>query len=193
MKLIINIVLVALIAGLAYLLYTGISEPIKFKAEKDKRQSVVVERLQNIRTAQELYRDITGKYAPDFETLANVLKNDSIPFRQVLEDPDYPGDPEKFIVNLLYFSALDSLNAMGINPDDLRNVPFSDNAQFTMQSDTIEYQKTNVWVTETMTRYKEFMGPFADTRFMKYDDSYNPEASIGFGSMNSPNLEGNWK
>ena len=193
MRILFNLVLLALIGLLAYLLYSGIAEPIKFKAEKDKRKNAVVESLENIRTSQELYREITGEYAPDFATLAQVLKTDSIPFRQVLEDPDFPGDPEKFIVNIIKYSAIDSINAMGIDLDNLSDVPFSDNAKFSIAADTMTYQKTNVWVTETMTQWKQFMGPYADSRYMKYDDQYNPEASIGFGSMNSPNLEGNWK
>ena len=183
----------ALIIGLAYLLYSGIAEPIAFKAEKDRRKLVVTTKLEQIRTCQEIYRDITGEFAPDFETLVSTLRNDSIPFRQVLEDPDFPGDVDKFIVNTTYSAAIDSTNGMGIELDDLVNVPYSDNAKFSMSSDTTTYQKTNVWVTETMTIWKEFMGEFADTRYMKYDDSYNPETLIGFGSLNSPNLEGNWR
>jgi len=193
MRLIINIVLVALIAGLAYLLYSGIAEPIAFKAEKDRRKATVVHKLGQIRTCQEIYREITGGFAPDFATLVSTLKTERIPFRQVLEDLDFPGDPDKFIVNITYASALDSIRAMGIELDNLSSVPFSDNARFSMASDTTTYQKTNVWVTETMTVWKEFMGPYANARYMKYDDSYNPEKAIGFGTLNSPNLEGNWR
>lgn len=193
MKILLNLVLLVLIGALAYLLYSGIAEPIKFKAEKDRRKQAVVSKLENIRTSQELYREITGEFAKDFNTLTSTLKTDSIPFRQVLEDPEYPGDPDKFIVNVIYSSAIDSIRGMGIDLDDLVNVPFSNGSKFSMTSDTLTYQKTNVWVTETMTKWADFMGPFAATRYMKYDDTYNPERMIGFGSMNSPNLEGNWR
>tara|TARA_B100000497_G_C7639748_1_gene384571 strand:- start:20 stop:601 length:582 start_codon:yes stop_codon:yes gene_type:complete len=193
MRIILNLVLIALIAALAYLLYSGIAEPIKFKAEKDKRQEAVVAQLEDIRTSQELYRDITGKFANGFDSLTYVLKTDSIPFRQVLEDPEFPGDPDKFIVNTIYSSAIDSINAMGIDLDGLANVPYSNGAKFSITSDTMTYQKTKVWVTETMTQWSEFMGSYASTSYMKYDDTYNPANMIGFGSLNSPNLEGNWK
>lgn len=193
MKILLNLVLLAVIAGLGYLLYSGIAEPIKFKEEKDRRQDAVVSQLEDIRTCQELYREIKGGFASSFDSLAYVLKNDSIPFRQVLEDPEFPGDPEKFIVNIIYSSARDSINAMGIDVDNLSNVPFSNGAKFSIAADTMTYQKTNVWVTETMTKYSEFMGTYADKRYMKYDNSYNPDNMIGFGNMNSPNLEGNWK
>ena len=193
MRILINLVLVALIAALAYLLYSGIAEPIKFKAEKDRRESAVISKLEQIRTCQEIYRDITGEFAADFDSLSYTLRTDSIPFRQVLEDPEFPGDPEKFIVNTILSSALDSINSMGIDLASLSDVPFSNNAKFSIVADTITYQKTNVWVTEVMTKYNEFMGEYADNRYMKYDDTYNPKNNIGFGSMNSPNLEGNWK
>ncbi|MEE9372145.1 MAG: hypothetical protein V3V00_03755 [Saprospiraceae bacterium] len=193
MKILLNLVLLAFIAGLAYLLFSGIAEPIKFKEEKDRRKDAVVQKLENIRTSQEMYRDITGEFANDFSTLASTLKTDSIPFRQVLEDPDYPGDPDKFIINVIYSSAIDSINALGINLDNLGNVPFSDGAKFSIKADTLTYQKTNVWVTEVMTEWNKFMGPFADTRYMKYDNTYDPAKPIGFGTMDSPNLEGTWK
>ena len=153
----------------------------------------MIAQLEDIRTSQELYRDITGGFAPDFATLAKTLKTDSIPFRQVLEDPRFPGDPDKFIINTIYSSALDSMNAMGIDLDGLGVVPYSDNARFSIMADTITYQLTNVWVTEVMAKYSDFMGSYSSRNYMKYDDTYNPDNLIGFGSMNSPILSGNWR
>ena len=63
MKYVVNLVIIALIALLAYALVGGIQEPIKFKAEQLKRKTAVTTKLQQIRTAQELYREITGEFA----------------------------------------------------------------------------------------------------------------------------------
>ena len=194
MKYIINLLIVGLVVFLGYLLYTNINEPIMFRNELNKRKNIVTEKLVNIRTAQELYREITGEFAPNFDTLVYVLKNDSIPFRQLLADPNDPENPDLFIENIILFSALDSIQAMGINLDDLAYVPYTNRgSEFSIQADTLTYQQTLVPVVEVMTRWKEFMGEYGDPRFSMYEKDYQPDAKIGFGSMSSPNLEGNWK
>ncbi len=193
MKYVINLVIVALIALLAYALVGGIQEPIKFNQEQLKRKSAVTDKLQNIRTAQELHRDIKGEFANDFESLATVLKTDSIPAIRLEADPEDPTNEDKYIKIVTYSSAFDSIRNMGIDLDKLKFVPYSDNAMFEMKADTTTYQSTLVPVMECMTRYKEFMGEYADPRYAQYDDTYDPNALIGFGSLSSPNLEGNWK
>ena len=68
MRLIINLALVALVAVLIYALYDSIREPIAFKDVKETREQIVQEKLTRIRVAQEAYRDITGVFAPSFDT-----------------------------------------------------------------------------------------------------------------------------
>ena len=66
MRLVINLVLVVLTLFLLWVLISSIREPIKFKAEKEKRELAVISKLQEIRTAQEAFRGVTGGFAPDF-------------------------------------------------------------------------------------------------------------------------------
>ena len=54
MKIVLNLIVLALIGGLAYALVGGIQEPIKFKDEFTKRETAVTDKLQQIRSAQEL-------------------------------------------------------------------------------------------------------------------------------------------
>lgn len=193
MKYIVNLLILALIAFLAFALYNSIKEPIAFRGELDKRKDTVTTKLQQLRKAQEIYREIKGGYAGSFDSLEYVLTNDSIPFRVLEADPDDPTNPDKFITTLIYFSAVDSIKGMGIDLEGLKYVPYTDKkSTFEMMADTITYQSTNVPVMEAMTRYETFMGPFADARFRKYEKDFDPKAKIGFGSMTSPNLEGNW-
>ena len=193
MKYILNLVIVGAIVFLAYALYMGIQEPIQFRAEKDKRKAAVVTKLEEIRELQEMHRLIRGEFAKSFDDLKSVLASDSIPFVKLLADPEDPENPDKFIQEITYSSAADSVNSMGIDMSTLQFVPYTNNgSEFTMTADTLTYQKTLVPVMECMTRWNVFMGPYADQRYTKYDDSYNPDRNIGFGSMSSPNLEGNW-
>ena len=191
MKSIITIVLALLCLFLVYLLYLNIQEPIKFQEEKTAREKVVINKLEDIRSAQEIYKAITDRYANSFDSLSLVLKNDSIPIEKILGDPDDPTGQD-FIRTVTYVAAKDSLADMEIDISDLSSVPFGDGKRFSIDADTMTYQSTLVNVCEVGVRYKDFMGDYASKRYSKYDNSYNPDKMLKFGDMNSPNLSGNW-
>ncbi len=191
MKLAINLLLFLLIGFLGFMLYNSIKAPISFQTEKKARAAKVKNRLLDIKASQEIYRDIVGKYAHDFDTLKSVLVNDSIEFVKIEQDPEFPDDVDKFLETYSYKSALDSINTLKINLDSLRYVPYSDK-EFTIEADTLTYQKTKVNVLQVSTRWKDFMGPFADVKYQKYDNSYDPNKLFKFGDMSKPTLNGNW-
>ncbi len=191
MRSIINIILLLLIGALIFTLYSIIKEPISFQEAKDKRREIVVDKLKEIRTSQEMFRDITGEFASNFDTLVSVLRTDSIRFERVEGDPDAD---DKFIRTVYFRNALDSINNLGINLDSLRYVPLaSKGTEFSMTADTLTYQKTLVNVVEVGTRWNTFMGKYGSEKYMKYDNSYLPTAMLKFGDMNTPNITGNWE
>ncbi len=192
MRTVFNVLLVLIILGLIYLLIESIREPIAFEQARKKRTERVIDRLKDIRTAQEMYRSITGEFAGTFDTLQKVLRTDSFARIKVEGDPDNP-DKSKVIYDTTYSSAFDSVQTLEINLDSLPVVPYSDRDTFRIKADTITYQKTLTHVVEVGTPYETFMGPWADIKFSKYDKSYNPNAMLKFGSMNSPSTSGNWE
>ncbi len=181
-----------MIGFLAFMLYNSIKEPIAFGEEKERRKAKVVNSLENIRTTQEIFFKMRGEYASSFDTLINAMTNDSIPFIKLEADPEDPGNTEKFIETVTFSPAIDSIKSLGIDLASLSKVPFADNLDFEITADTMEYQSTNVWVTEVGTKWKYFMGEFADPRFAKYDSKYDPNVTIKFGDMNKPSLAGSW-
>ena len=193
MRLVINLILAAIVVGLVFVLISSIQEPIAFKAEKDKRERAVIDKLMEIRTAQEAFRTIKQGFAPTFDSLSYVLQNDSFMIIKVIGDPDDPNFTGEITYDTSYSSAYDSIVAMNINLDSLRYVPYSSGQEFDIQADTITYQSTTVEVVEVGTRRKYFMGRYADIRFAKYDAGYDPNSYIKFGNMNAPNLAGNWE
>ena len=60
-KIIIEVVLLAAICGLVYLLYSNIMKPVNFNKERDMRKAVAVQRLQDIRTLQVAHKSVTGE------------------------------------------------------------------------------------------------------------------------------------
>lgn len=194
MRLIVNLILVAIIAALIYVLVDSIREPIAFKAEKDKREQAVVANLMELRRGQELYRTITGgEFASNWDDFKNVLKTGQIPYVKVNGDPDDPNFTGVVTYDTTYSSALDSITAMGWDLDELVKVPFSNGKTFDVQADTLSYQKTLVNVVEVGTKRSTFMGKYADPSYSRYDARYNPNSVIKFGDMNKPNTSGNWE
>ncbi|MEM9545313.1 MAG: hypothetical protein AAGA77_05035 [Bacteroidota bacterium] len=193
MRYVINGALIAIIILLAYMLVNSIKEPIAFGEAKEYRKSKVVKKLETIRKAQEIYRYINGQFASSFEDLATSLTNDSISFEKIIGDPDDPTNADKFERIVTYSPAIDSIRALGIQLDSLKYIPFGGGKTFDIAADTIEYQKTMVSVVEVGTKWKTFMGKYADPRYGKYDSRYDPNKTIKFGDMFKPNISGNWE
>jgi len=193
MKYVINFVLVLLILAFAYFLYNSIAEPIKFTEEKKRREVKVINNLKDIRTVQELYREITDSFANNFDSLIYVLKNDSIPVIKTIGNPDEIESIEDVEYDTIYFSAIDSINKLKIDLDSMKYVPYSNGKIFNIAAQEIDYQKTKVNVVEVSTRYKFFMGMYADKKYQKYETGYDPDKILKFGDLNTPNITGNWE
>ncbi len=193
MRLVTNLILLGIVAGLAYLLVDSIREPIKFKSQVEKRKSAVVDRLIQIRKAQDVYRSITGGFAHTFDTLQLVLENGEVPTVKVIGDPDDPTNMDNVTYDTSYEKAMVSIENMGINLDSLRYVPYGVGEEFDIAADTLTYQKTVVNVVEVKTSYNKFMGMYSDPKYARYDNGYDPNAVIKFGNMNAPNTSGNWE
>lgn len=189
-----NLLFLVLAIGLAYLLYKSIEEPIAFDKFRESRETVVETKLETIRKAQEMYRDITGVFAPSFDTLTEVLTNENFALIKVIGDPDDPNFTGEITYDTTYRSAFDSVQFLGIDLKSLRFVPFTDDkVVFDIDAKEVEYQSTTVPVVQVGTQRKNFMGDYADPRFAQYDRKYNPNAVIKFGDLNKPNLSGNWE
>jgi len=169
-------ILIAIVGVLGYLLYFGIKEPIFFGEAKKERLGAVTDRLKQVRYAQEFYRDITGKFANSFDSLKYVLETD-----------------RKSAKDSLAFLYNDPSRKEKIVLDSLPFVPYGNGARFSIQADTLTYQKTLVNVTEVSTYWKTFMGEYADPSYQRYDNLYFPNNPVKFGDMSGPNLGGNWE
>jgi acyl-CoA synthetase (AMP-forming)/AMP-acid ligase II len=195
MRKIINIALILTTFVLLYWLYASIQDPIQFHQERDKRKDDVVKVLKKIQIAQDIYRMVTGRYADNFDTLAQVLNTGVIEIAKLEADPTDPTNQDKFIKTVSFKPAKDSLFSLlggAMNLDSLRYIPFTAGKTFDIDADTLTHQNNLVNVVQVGTRYKEFMGEYASNKYKKYDKFYDPEKLLKFGDMNSPNTNGNW-
>ncbi|HFA48103.1 MAG TPA: hypothetical protein ENJ95_03700 [Bacteroidetes bacterium] len=192
-RVIFNALLFILILVLGYFLFKTIQEPIKFNAVKQKRETEIIEKLLEIRKAEEAYRGITGKFAGSFKELQDTLKYGRFMIIQVNGDPDDPNFTGQITFDTTYIPAIDSVKNMGIDLATIGDVPGTDGLQFDIKSDTASYQMTTVDVVEVGIPYEKFMGEFADPKFKKYDNMYDPKKKIKFGSLSKPILTGSWE
>lgn len=77
-SLLLKILLTLLILFLAWRLYDEIFSPWQFDKAKKARYKAVKEHMDEIVKAQDAFKEATGKFAGDFDTLGLVLKNDSL-------------------------------------------------------------------------------------------------------------------
>lgn len=78
----ISILLLVASVYLAYLIYGGIMEPIKFNKEKKVRYAKVIKNLKVIRNAEVKYNEVYNKYASNKAELIRFIENDSLAITQ---------------------------------------------------------------------------------------------------------------
>ncbi|HHM20423.1 MAG TPA: hypothetical protein ENJ20_00240 [Bacteroidetes bacterium] len=186
-----NVLLFILICVLGYVLFTTVREPIQFQTEKAAKETAIINKLIEIRKAQEVYRAITGRFAGSFQQLRDTLRHGKFTLVSVTGDPDDPNSEISYDTS--YVPAIDSVMALGIDLDNLPYVPGTDGDTFDIKADTASYQMTTVDVVEVGIPYEKFMGKFADPKYKKYDKFYDPKKKIKFGSLNKPILTGSWE
>ncbi len=139
-KYIVQIILLVVIVGLLYFIYTGIMKPIDFDKEHDFRKIEVVQRLKDIRSAEVAYKSIYGFYTGDFDTLINFVKTDSFPvlYAEGSLDDSLAVIQGRVIRDTIYVPVRDSLFDKSYPFDSLRYIPFAPTGkEFALQAGTI--------------------------------------------------------
>jgi hypothetical protein len=76
MKVTLKILLAAAVVLLTYMCYRSIMTPIEFNNEKDARETLIKQRLIDIRKAQIEYKNIHKVHAANFDELSKFLKEE---------------------------------------------------------------------------------------------------------------------
>ena len=75
LKIILEIVLLALIVVLTYAIVRSVTKPVEFNKQVAYRSEVAIQRLKDIRTLQTAYKSETGKFLSTFDSLKNFYNN----------------------------------------------------------------------------------------------------------------------
>lgn len=148
-KLITQIILAGIIIFLGYKCYQSIMIPQRFSEIKNQRYERIIQRLKDIRTAQEAYKSVYKVYTGSFDTLIHFIKYDSIKVvRSIgsLSDDDLEkGITEaqaikegRIIRDTVKVNALENVFGKDYPIDNLSYVPFTQRKhQFWMKANTL--------------------------------------------------------
>ncbi len=202
MKIALKLVLLVVIIVLGYFVVESIMEPVRFNKEKDKRSKLVIQKLEDIRTAQIAYKAINRSYMADWDTLINFIKENEFPI--VKEVPD-PNDTTNTIVirdTLGFKPIVDSLygHRESFNIDQLKYVPlpkkYFNGETFKMDAGSIERGGLPVDVFECSVSYDVILKGLTRQSIINLNKKVtemNKFPGLKVGSMTEASTEGNWK
>ncbi len=214
MKIVIQLVLAAIICFLGYMVFNSVYKTIEFEEKKGKRIALAVEKLQDIRKAQEAYVQVYGKYTGSFDTLINYIQTGYIPVIKregVLTDEmlaDGISEKEAIKRGLIKvttqkISVKDSLfKKEGFDPTKLPYLPEIEGKKFFMGADSLETTSgLAVPVFEARVHYNDL---FEDLRKGNYEEEYRSDTvelnrlkkyiGLRVGSLEEANNNaGNWE
>ena len=198
MRLIIQIVLSIAIVVLGYFVYDSINSRITFEKVADKRKTVVVDRLKDIRAAQLAYKNEFGKYTDNFDTLLNYIYNGKVTVVKKVGDADDSiavaegrvfRDTILIAVKDTVFNASYLENRKSkFNVDSLPFVPYSGGVKFEMDTATVEKSRVKVPVFEVRSYYRDI---YRGIDAKKH--SVNLDEGLVVGSLTETSTNGNWE
>ncbi|MFR9649432.1 MAG: hypothetical protein SNJ33_06880 [Rikenellaceae bacterium] len=211
MRKIFQLILAACIIALIYVVYLQISKPIKFEEECAQTEALVIERIQNIRSAQRSYKSVNQRFTADFDTLIQFVLNDSLKMeRKIYDEDDSVGmailkrDKRKNVEEF-YVPVIDTVfSPRKLTPEqvlNLRYIPGCEGEQeYLLQAGVITTEsKVVIPVVECRAPYIFYLDTVAYRQeIVNLTDNainnFNRYPGIKFGSMEVGNNEaGNWE
>lgn len=206
MKTILKIVLWLLSIFFAYMIYKAISDPIKFERIKTERYTKVIDRLKDIRDAQEAYRAVTGRFANDFESLIKFVDTAEFTITQK-RDSSYMEFNKVYQIDMLkeivivdtlgFRSVKDSIFKKSDRYKNMMNVPFApNNEKFEMKAAILDQNSYKAPVFEAKVdkavvlydQPKELVAQ--EKEVVDVDEVNGP--TIAVGSLSEVSTSGNW-
>ncbi|MEX0966999.1 MAG: hypothetical protein WD077_07155 [Bacteroidia bacterium] len=179
MNKIIKIVLALAIIGLSFYLYKIVRDPILQQQEWDRIKDKRVARLEKIREAQIIYRDLNGEFSDNWDSLITMIKEDQMPVIRTIGDPHAQDTMETVISDTSYVAVRDSFYSGMVNPfppDSLPYIPEGAGAKWSIEAGQI----SRSGITLEVFRVR-------DTK------PYRSDFTLQVGSMRDANYSGNWK
>lgn len=208
-RLALTIGLAAGVVVLAIFLYNCIQRPVRFENEYNRRSTEVINKLKDIRTLQEQYKNTNGKFCNSIDSLVDFAINGKALLVQKFGTvPDNMTEAEaiktgKLRRDTVVVNPLEKLTQEGklITPKDkikeLVFIPYSDGAKFTMAASSINKGGIDVYVFEAkapIETYTRGMDKQAVNNLKaEKEQSFNGYAGWKVGSLDQAVTDGNWE
>ena len=194
---IIQIVLLIVIIILAYLVYKSVNKPLGFNAEKDSRETLVIQDLKDIRSGQQIYKKMHDKFASDFDTLLMFLRDGEIPIVKKVPDPEDTTFTRTINDTIGYISVADSLYGHRAHfiLDSLPFIPMA-GKKYNLEAGEITRGGLNVHVFEAQAHYKDILKGMdyqMIINLIKARKDIDKYPGLKVGSMIEPSTDGNWE
>ena len=198
MKAVIQFVLFIIIVVLGYLVYDSIMEPVRLNQEKSKRESAVVQRMKEIRSAEIIYKQLNGSFSNKWDTLVQFIDSAEIPVVKMIPDPEDTTFTLTINDTVGYVRVYDSIfhGKKDVSLHDFMIAPFSGGDTIELHSGSIDRGGVTVQVFEAKIPYSSYLKGM-DTQYIvnltagKKDIDLYP--GIRVGSMTEPSTDGNWE
>lgn len=206
MKTVLQIVLWIVCIALGYLIYRSVTGPIEFAKVKQERYAEVIDKLKDIRNAQEAYKTVNNEYAKNFESLVAFVDTGEYVITTQRDssymefDPVYRIDmlqEVKIIDTLGYVSVKDSLFGNSDRYKDMMKVPYAQNNEtFTLKADFIEQSGYRAPVFEAKVDKEVVLHDQPADLVAREKAQVSVEevngAEIKVGSLSKVSTSGNW-
>ncbi|MEO5788449.1 MAG: hypothetical protein ACOH2D_00795 [Gelidibacter sp.] len=204
-KPILHIVLWAIIAFLGYQTFMSVYGEIQFNELKEKRYSVVIEKLKDIRDAELAYKQVNGKFTDNFDELVKFIETGKFTITQRRDSTVFDAEATKrfhgvvttkeiVIVDTLAFVPVkDSLFGADTRYKTMMNVPVGKpGAKFDLKAgflDKIPVFEASVDKAIILDGEDENLIA-KEKQVVSVDGVNGPTLSVG--SMNEVKTNGNW-
>ena len=206
MKTVLQIVLWIVCVLLGYMIYRSVTGPIEFDEIKKERYAEVIDRLKDIRNAQEAYKSVNGRFSNDFESLIKFVDTGKYVITTQRDssymeyDKNYGIDmlkEVKIIDTLGYIPVRDSLFAGSERYKDLMKVPHATNNEtFTMKADFLEQSGYRAPVFEAKVAKSVILSDQPADLLTRENAQVSVEEvngnEIKVGSLTKVSTSGNW-
>lgn len=197
------------IVVLAYVLYACIQKPVKFEAEYNARSKEVINKLKDIRTLQEQYKNTMGEYCNNIDSLIDFAYNgEALLVQKFGTVPDNMTEAEALKQGILRrdttkVNPLEKLSTEGklITPKDkikdLKIIPYSNGKVFEMQASKLDKGGVEVAVFEVKAPIETYTWEMDEQQVInlkaELEKKVDGFAGWKVGSMEQPSTDGNFE
>ena len=191
---------------LGYLIYNSINAPIKFNKVRQERFSAVIDKLKDIRNAQEAYKTVNGKFAGDFNSLVKFVDTGNYTITQQ-RDSSFMRMNQAYGIDFSVDTVvIDTLGTVKVKDSLFKNsdryktmmdVPFSqNNEKFSLKADMIDKSGYKAPVFEAAVKKDVVLYDQPNSLVAQENARLSVEEvngnSIKVGSLTDVSTNGNW-